>query len=211
MAEFPLISVIIPVYRAEKWLDACVQSVVSQQWPNLEVILVDDGSPDGSGALCDAWAERDPRVRVIHKENGGLSSARNAGIACALQEGVHNAYLAFLDADDYWEPSKLKKQLKLIQEKDTVICSTARELMDPDGSLTGYILPVKTEYTYSEIRLQNQINCSSVLMKTEVAREFPMHHDDGHEDYLMWLEVLRKYDRNVQQPSLSRMSQILAL
>lgn len=65
--------------------------------------------------------------------------------------------------------------------------------MTIDGELTGYIIPVKTEYSYFDLRLQNQINCSSVLIKTEVAREFPMHHDDSHEDYLMWLEVLKKY------------------
>lgn len=91
-----------------------------------------------------------------------------------------------------WAKDKLKKQLKLIQEKGTVICSTARELMTVDGELTGYIIPVKTEYSYLDLRLQNQINCSSVLIRTEVAREFPMHHDDSHEDYLMWLEVLKK-------------------
>ena len=76
----PLGSIIVPVYQTEKYLDQCVQSLRSQSYGNLEIILVDDGSPDECPALCDAYAARDARVRVIHKENGGLSSAREAGI-----------------------------------------------------------------------------------------------------------------------------------
>ena len=81
MEQDPLVSIIIPVYKVEKFLDECVASVVAQTYANLEILLVDDGSPDNCPAMCDAWAARDPRVRVIHKPNGGLSDARNAGIA----------------------------------------------------------------------------------------------------------------------------------
>ena len=80
MNEAPLISVIVPVYKVERYLDRCVQSIVNQTYKNLEIILVDDGSPDNCPAMCDAWAEKDSRVRVIHKENGGVASARNGGI-----------------------------------------------------------------------------------------------------------------------------------
>ena len=76
----PEISVIVPVYKVEKYLDRCIESIVNQTYPDFELILVDDGSPDNCPALCDAWAERDGRIRVIHKKNGGLSSARNAGM-----------------------------------------------------------------------------------------------------------------------------------
>ena len=81
MEQEPLVSIIIPVYKVEKFLDECVKSVVAQTYRNLEILLVDDGSPDNCPAMCDAWAARDPRIRVIHKPNGGLSDARNAGIA----------------------------------------------------------------------------------------------------------------------------------
>ena len=91
-----LISVIVPVYKVEKYLDRCVQSIVDQTYRNLEIILVDDGSPDNCGAMCDAWAEKDPRFKVIHKVNGGLSDARNAGMAMATGE-----YIAFVDSDDW--------------------------------------------------------------------------------------------------------------
>lgn len=91
-------SVVIPVYKVEKYLDQCVQSVLGQTHSDLEVILVDDGSPDRCGAMCDAWAKKDDRIRVIHQENGGLSAARNTGIRHATGE-----YVLFLDSDDWWE------------------------------------------------------------------------------------------------------------
>ena len=90
-----MISVIIRVYKVEKYLDKCVESVVGQTYTDLEIILVDDGSPDGCPAMCDAWAEKDGRIKVIHKPNDGLSSARNAGLAAASGE-----YVFFLDSDD---------------------------------------------------------------------------------------------------------------
>ena len=92
----PQISVIVPVYNVQRYLRRCVDSILSQTFSNLEVILVDDGSPDRCGAICDEYAAADPRVKVIHKPNGGLSSARNAGIEAAAGE-----YLAFVDSDDW--------------------------------------------------------------------------------------------------------------
>ena len=89
MEHEPLVSIIIPVYKVEKFLDECVKSVVAQTYRNLEILLVDDGSPDDCPAMCDAWATRDPRVRVIHKPNGGLSDARNAGIAQATGSYIY--------------------------------------------------------------------------------------------------------------------------
>ena len=108
-----LISVIVPVYKVEKYLDRCVQSIVDQTYTNLEIILVDDGSPDNSGALCDAWAEKDNRIKVIHKENGGLSDARNVGIAVAAGECI-----AFVDSDDWVSPLLYETLYKCIVEND---------------------------------------------------------------------------------------------
>lgn len=93
------ISVIVPVYQVEPYLDKCVSSIVNQTYRNLEIILVDDGSPDNCPAMCDAWAEKDSRIRVIHKANGGLSDARNAGMAAATGE-----WMAFVDSDDWIAP-----------------------------------------------------------------------------------------------------------
>lgn len=90
-----LISVIVPVYKAEKYLDECVDSIVNQTYQDLEIILVDDGSPDRCPEMCDEWARKDPRIIVIHKENGGASSARNAGLGIA-----NGTYIGFVDSDD---------------------------------------------------------------------------------------------------------------
>ncbi len=98
------ISVIVPVYKVEAYLDRCVQSIMNQTYSNLEIILVDDGSPDNCGAMCDAWAQKDGRIRVIHKENGGLSDARNTGMAIANGE-----YIAFVDSDDWVHPEFLAR------------------------------------------------------------------------------------------------------
>lgn len=106
----PLISVIVPVYKVEKYLDRCVKSVLRQTFQDFEIILVDDGSPDACGAMCDAWAERDTRIRVVHKENGGMSSARNAGLALAKGE-----YISFIDSDDWVEPDMFSYLYNLLQ------------------------------------------------------------------------------------------------
>lgn len=99
-------SVVIPVYKTEEYLDCCVESVAAQTYRDLEIILVDDGSPDGSGAMCDAWAQRDSRVKVVHQENGGLSAARNTGIRNATGD-----YVLFLDSDDWWADKGVLERL----------------------------------------------------------------------------------------------------
>ena len=106
----PPVSVIVPVYRVEAYLEKCVLSILGQDMADFELILVDDGSPDACGEMCDRFAAQDSRVRCIHKENGGLSDARNAGIDAARGE-----YLSFVDADDYVEPTYLSYLLSLIQ------------------------------------------------------------------------------------------------
>ena len=95
MTQLPLISVIVPVYKVENYLDCCVQSIVNQTYSNLEIILIDDGSPDASGAMCDAWAEKDSRIRVIHQQNAGGGAARNAGVDAARGE-----IISMIDSDD---------------------------------------------------------------------------------------------------------------
>lgn len=99
-----LVSVIIPIYNVEKYLDRCVQSVVDQTYKNLEIILVDDGSPDNCPTMCDGWAERDSRIKVVHKKNAGLGMARNTGI-----ENASGKYIFFFDSDDYVDTSIVEK------------------------------------------------------------------------------------------------------
>lgn len=129
----PYFSVIIPIYNVEKYLNQCVESVLIQSFENIEVILVDDGSPDRCPQMCDAFAEKDPRVKVVHKKNGGLSDARNHGIRAAC-----GTYLLFLDSDDYWgDPEALEKihtQILQYQETADVVMFQA-QLIYPDGTI----------------------------------------------------------------------------
>ncbi len=121
-----LISVIVPVYNVEAYLARCVDSILAQTYANLEIILVDDGATDTSGAICDAFAVRDSRVRVIHKANGGLSSARNAGL-----EAASGAYLGFVDSDDWIEPEMYETMLALMGTYNAQIACAGR--YDVDG------------------------------------------------------------------------------
>lgn len=111
--KYPLISIIVPVYNVEKYLDRCLNSIVNQTYKNLEIILVDDGSPDNCPSMCDEWAEKDARIKVIHKNNGGLSSARNAGIELAVGD-----YIGFVDSDDWIEKDMYEYLYKLLQYTD---------------------------------------------------------------------------------------------
>lgn len=124
----PLISVIVPVYRVEEYLERCVKSILSQTYKNLEVILVDDGSPDQCPAICDACAEKDARVKVIHQENKGLSGARNAGIDAASGE-----YLAFVDSDDYVSPHFIEELYQLLQDTGCAIGQCRFSYVKGDG------------------------------------------------------------------------------
>lgn len=115
----PLVSVIVPVYKVEKYLDTCVGSILNQTYKNLEIVLVDDGSPDRCGELCDEYAKKDERVKVIHKENGGLSDARNVGIAQSKGE-----YIALIDSDDFVSPCFVEILLIAAQKYNAkVVCS----------------------------------------------------------------------------------------
>ena len=125
-----LISVIVPIYNVEQYLDRCVKSIVEQTYTNLEIILVDDGSPDNCGAMCDSWAARDNRIKVIHKENGGLSDTRNAGLGIATGD-----FISFIDSDDWIESAFYEKLLTAIRESNAEVAACATNFVTEDERL----------------------------------------------------------------------------
>lgn len=184
-----LVSVIIPAYGCAKTIRQAIDSALVQDVA-LEVLVLNDGSPDDLDAVMEAYCG-EPRIRYLKNEkNLGAAATRNRGVLLA-----RGTYVAFLDADDWWERDKLKKQLVKMEEEQVVLCATARELVTPDGEKTGRVIGVRECVTYRMLLLHNCINCSSVLLKTEVAREFSMQHEDSHEDYIAWLGILKKYRR----------------
>ena len=138
-----MISIIVPVYNVEKYICRCIDSILAQTYKDFELILVDDGSTDSSGKICDDYKERDKRIKVIHKENGGLSSARNVGIDVA--EGD---YIGFIDSDDYIRKDMYEILYKCIQKNNCDISICNYLFIDEDGNGVTHMnndLPIKDE------------------------------------------------------------------
>lgn len=183
------VSVIMPAYRCAGTIRQAIDSALAQDVP-LEILVLNDGSPDNLDTVMEAYRDV-PAVRYLKNErNLGAAASRNRGVELA-----RGKYVAFLDADDWWEKDKLKKQIEKLEKEHVVLCCTARELADADGRLTGRVIGVRERITYRSLLLHNCINCSSVLLQTEAAREFPMAREDSHEDYITWLGILKKYGR----------------
>ncbi len=167
-----LVSVIVPVYKVEKYLSKCADSIINQTYKNLEIILVDDGSPDNSGKMCDEYAKKDSRIKVIHKENGGLSSARNAG--CKISTGK---YVYFVDSDDFIHEKAIEDLLSnLIKyNADISIGNSIKFTGKERGSFTNKVKifeKVKLFDCYTDYYSQ-AIYAWNKLMKAEIAKAHP--------------------------------------
>ncbi len=139
-----LISIIVPVYNVEKYLCRCVDSILAQSYPHLEIILVDDGSTDSSGNICDAYREKDERIVVIHKPNGGLSSARNAGLEIAKGE-----YIGFVDSDDYVSKDMYASLLERLENSETDIANIMYARAYESGETAPSPVPHKQNEDFS--------------------------------------------------------------
>lgn len=144
------ITVIVPVYKVEHYLDRCVKSILAQSFPDFDLVLVDDGSPDTCPQLCDAYEQEDSRIVVIHKRNGGLSDARNAGIDWAMEHS-DSEWLAFVDSDDYLHPEYLRKlyDAAICESADLVICDYVKvddqeRIIDNNHAFPAFSLEDKT-------------------------------------------------------------------
>lgn len=193
-----LVSVIIPSYNCGCYIEQAIESVLKQS-VKVEIIIIDDASSDDTKKKISKYKEKGEVHYIRNEKKQGVSKSRNRGIAMARGE-----YIAFLDADDWWDFHKLQRQLNCIKENQCILCYTGRELYTEQGDSIGKVIKVKEMLTYPELLHHNSISCSSVLLRTEVAKEFPMEHDEVHEDYLVWLRILRKYKKacGINEPLL---------
>ena len=154
----PKISVIVPIYKTEKYLTKCIESILAQTYEDLELLLIEDGSPDRCPQICDSFTAKDPRVHVIHKKNGGVSSARNAGLNVAKGD-----YIAFVDSDDYIEPNMYEKMLAVAEKYncDVVMCDCVKEYPD---YCTAYHHPIRSGY-YSKEQLRKEYYSHLLIME----------------------------------------------
>lgn len=199
-----LISVIVPVYNREQYIDKCVQSILNQTYTNLEVILVDDGSTDSSSEMCDKWQEKDSRVRVVHQKNGGLSNARNTGLKLSSAE-----YTAFVDADDIVHPQMYEALITLAKKYklDMAVCkykptesmniefkiydSTALLIESPEIFTGNQALNGFREYY--QVRIRIPVWCK--LYRTKLIKEIGFVEGRIHEDEFFIHHIVGACDR----------------
>lgn len=146
-----VVSVVLPIYNVEKYLNRCIKSVINQSYKNLEIILVDDGSPDNCPTLCDEWAKKDNRIKVIHKKNAGLGYARNTGIENATGE-----YICFWDSDDYVALDTIEKCYRLALKDHADIVTFGFCNVRSNGRTAGSVIPHTDKITYRGEKVQNE-------------------------------------------------------
>ena len=199
-----LISIVVPVYNVESFLEHCITSILEQTYENFEMILVDDGSTDSSGSICDHWAQKDSRIQVIHQQNGGLSAARNSGIDVAKGE-----YICFIDSDDFITPNYVKDFVDAMEETgaDFAMCEMASsKLAESEHPLTE-----QTVLNSAECRdwLSNPISREYVIMvvacnkmfKREMFKDYRFEHGFIHEDEFMINNFIFDIDNVVYIPN----------
>ncbi len=155
MINQPIVSVIIPIYKVEKFLRECIDSVISQTYKNLQIILVDDGSPDKCGDICDDYASKDSRVSVIHKENGGLSDARNAGIEIATGD-----YITFVDSDDSLDCDAIEYMYQNLVRENADLSVCQKYLVDEEG------LRITDRFIYKDVTFNDKYSCMKGYLST---------------------------------------------
>lgn len=213
MKNETLVTVVMPTYNAGRFIGKAIESILLQELDGkIQVIIVDDNSADDTSDIvkkmqvqagCD---NKNVSIEyVVNDTRLGVAGSRNCAVTRAKGE-----YIAFLDSDDWWENDKLKKQIDALERyRNVPLCCSGRELMDNDGNSTGRCIGVKPQITYDMLLKTNSIACSSVVIRTDIAKRHLMHNDELHEDYICWLEILKEYGyaMGIDEPLLkSRMS-----
>ena len=185
--DFGLISIIMAAYNAEKTIEQAINSVLSQTYPDFELLVVNDCSTDKTAMLAEAIVKKDGRVRLISNEkNSGVSYTRKHGL-----EEASGEWVAILDSDDAWAPEKLEKQIKLQKKTNADLLFTGSAFMDADGKPIDWYLAAPAEVTYRQLLKQNVLSNSSALVRKELYAKYYAVGDGMHEDFAMWLLIYR--------------------
>lgn len=194
-----IISVIVPIYKVEKYLNRCIDSIIGQTYTNLEIILVDDGSPDKCPKICDEWAKKDQRIKVIHKKNGGLSDARNAGMKI-----VTGDYIAFVDSDDWIHVQMYQRMVHLLEKTDADVCECnikkANKKVDNicfSAKETGQVL-TKLECLYGVIEQTVQPVVWNKIYRREIVDNLQFKKGKYNEDEFWTYLALDRITKMVQ-------------
>lgn len=189
-----LISVIVPIYKVENYLEKCVNSIINQTYKNLEIILVDDGSPDNCPKICDTLAKKDKRIKVIHKKNGGLSDARNVGI-----ESATGRYIGFVDSDDYIEPTMYSELISNLKETDSDLSICGRYINYENGKQVQNVtrsIKIEMERNDALIKLNSfsyfDMSACDKLYKAKMIKKIRFPFGKKCEDYYFMYQVFFK-------------------
>lgn len=192
-----LISVIVPIYNVEKYLRKCVDSIINQTYKNLEIILVDDGSPDNCPKICDEYAKQDSRIKVIHKENGGLSDARNAGMNIATGE-----YISFIDSDDWIKSEMIEDMYNRMIEDNSDLVSSGVLWVDENGveirnATVSENCVLNTEQAMTELINDGKLkqHVWNKLYKADLIKNIPFDKGKYHEDVFWSYKVIGEAER----------------
>lgn len=182
-----LVSIVMPAYNCEKYVVEAINSVLAQTYKNWELLVLDDGSKDNTSQIIEGFSQKDYRIKALPNEkNMGVSATRNRGIELASGD-----WIAFLDSDDMWEPVKLEKQFEVAEKEAAEFLFTGSSYINEDGESFKGIFEVPEKLTYKKLRNQNVISCSSVLVKRKYFENIKMEKDEIHEDYAVWLRILK--------------------
>ncbi|MCR5294625.1 MAG: glycosyltransferase [Lachnospiraceae bacterium] len=180
------VSVITPCYNGEKYVGETIQSVLSQTYPNWEMLIVDDGSTDASRRVLEAYAAKDERIRCFYQENRGSAAARNLGLREAS-----GRYIALLDADDLWDPDFLEKQLAFMKEKRAVCVASAYRFIDSSSRDTGKRAAVLKEITKKDMLWMNRVGCLTGLYDSSCFGKLYLNEElrSVRDDYAYWYKI----------------------
>lgn len=185
-----LVSIVVPVYKGETYIEKTVKTILSQEYENIELLLINDGSPDESGSIIDRIALSDKRVKAFHKENGGIANARNYGIEKATGE-----FVAFCDQDDLWLPSKLLKQIPLFQNDKVglVYCGEIADYQQLNKQSEPNFNHKYRGNVFEKLIKINMVDCCTVVARKKLLEQIKAFDDDlelmGVDDWLAWLKL----------------------